>query len=254
MRLGDHHINAANATPRHNAGLRATYTAITALSTATQAPGTIKLGDRGDGSRTSKEEARRRYAHINDGHVPDAVRFSMPPCCYEFKCYTFAVVGGALGHGSTEKGGAPSTTDGGIFAFGNTEEALRAKVFGLIERGTRAQGPLDRRTGTGWVAERHGDYADALSKGHAVQMFGCESTGALFSPFVAYLRLLSKAATAPGTQDSTVYGTSRASPSNFFMHHAAAISAAVTLADATVILNAASTMSFKLSVGLPALS
>ena len=48
--------------------------------------------------------------------------------------------------------------------------------------------------------------------------------------------------------------TSRASPSRFFPHHVAAISAAVTQADATVILNAASTMSFKLSVGLPALS
>ena len=37
-------------------------------------------------------------------------------------------------------------------------------------------------------------------------------------------------------------------------HHAAAISAAVTQADAAVILNTASSMNFKLSIGMPALS
>ena len=51
-----------------------------------------------------------------------------------------------------------------------------------------------------------------------------------------------------------MYGTSRASPSSFYAHHVAAISAAVTRADAVVILNTAATMSFKLSIGLPALS
>ena len=30
-----------------------------------------------DGTKTSKEEAKRRYAHINDGHVPYIVRHSM---------------------------------------------------------------------------------------------------------------------------------------------------------------------------------
>ena len=254
MRLGDHFINAANATRRHNDGLRATFTAISALSTAAQVPGAIKLGDRGDGTRVSKEEARRRYAHINDGHVPDAIRFSLPPYCYEFKCYTPMVVGGALGHGSADKGGAPSTTDGGAFAFGNTEEALRVKVFGLKGRGEKAQGPHKRLEGTGWVAEKPGDYASALAKGHGVLLMGCESTGALFTPFALLLRTLGKASTAPGTHDSTVYGSSRASPKGFFAHHAAAISAAVTQADAAVILNTASSMNFKLSIGMPALS
>ena len=164
------------------------------------------------------------------------------------------VVGGALGGGSAAKGGAPSTTDGGTFAFGNTEEALRAKVFGLTARGEQAQGPHDRRTGTGWVAERQGDYSDALAKGHGVALMGCESTGAIYHAFSALLRILGKAAVAPGTQDSTVYGTSRASTSSYYAHHVAAISAAVTRADAVVILNAAATMSFKLSVGTPALS
>ena len=103
-------------------------------------------------------------------------------------------------------------------------------------------------------AERRGDYADALSKGHRVVLMGCESTGALHLPFALLLRTLGKAATAPGTHDGTAYGTGRASPSGFFAHHVAAISAAVTHADAVIALNAASTMSFKLSMGLLALS
>ena len=54
------------------------------------------------------------------------------------------------------------------FAFGNTEEALRAKVFGLSERGEKAQGALDRCTGRGWVRRvgdgKPGDYADAFAR------------------------------------------------------------------------------------------
>ena len=67
----------------------------------------------------------------------------------------------ALGHGSLRCGGAPSTADGGTFAFGNTLEALTAKVLGLKARGTPADRPLDRRTGEGRVHARDGDYADA---------------------------------------------------------------------------------------------
>ena len=115
-------------------------------------------------------------------------------------------------------------TDGSTFAFGNTEEALRAKVFGLTARGEQAQGPHDRRTGTGWVAERQGDYSDARAKGHGVALMGCESTGAIYHAFSALLRILGKAAVAPGTQDSTVYGTSRASPSRYYAHHASPLS------------------------------
>ena len=106
-----------------------------------------------------------------------------------------------------------------------------------IRRGEKAQGPHKRLEGTGWVAEKPGDYASALAKGHGVLLMGCESTGALFTAFALLLRTLGKASTAPGTHDSTVlYGSSRASPKGFFAHHAAAISAAVTQADAAVIL------------------
>ena len=43
-------------------------------------------------------------------------------------------------------------------------------------------------------------------------------------------------ARAPTTHDSTRYGLSRSSPRTFLAHHRAAISAAVVLADATIIL------------------
>ena len=56
----------------------------------------------------------------------------------------------------------------------------------------------------------------------------------------------------PGTHDATVYGTSRASPHCFYAHHVAAISSAIVHANALILLNAAASMSFKLSVGLPA--
>ena len=45
MRLGDHFTNAANATTRHNAGLRATYTAIiSAISAAVGPAGRVAHG------------------------------------------------------------------------------------------------------------------------------------------------------------------------------------------------------------------
>ena len=214
----------------------------------------VKLGDRGDGTRVSKEEMRRRYAHINDGHVPDIVRHGTPPSCYEFKCYTPFLPDGALGRGSAACGGAASTTDGHFIAFGNTEEALRAVVLGQTEHGTKAEGPFDRTTGKGWVREERGQYADALSKGHPTVLLGMESTGALFTTFALFLQMLGRQSRAPGTHDSTVYGEARASPKAFYRHHTAAIAAAVTCADATVLLNAAATMSFELTFALSAFS
>ena len=250
-RLGDDAINRINKSHRHKVGLRAAFTALTALSTASQAPDSLKLGDRGDGTPAGKEEARQRYAHINDGHVPDIVRHSSPPHCYEFKCFTPFVVNGAIGLGSRARGGAASTTDGGTFAFGNTEEALRSTVLGLQARGSPDEGPMNRRTGAGWVAATTDhDYADAIAKGHGVTLLGTESTGALFVALVLLLRVHAKLATAPGTQDSTVYGTARASPKSYYAHHTAAISSAVVGADAQTIVNEAAHLSFLLSVGV----
>ena len=84
-----------------------------------------------------------------------------------------------------------------------------------------------------------------------VILLGSESTGAIFTAFALLLKMLGKASNAPGTHDATVYGASRASPHCFYAHHVAAISSAVVHANALTVLNAASSMSFKLSVGLP---
>ena len=95
-------------------------------------------------------------------------------------------------------------------------------------------------------AER-GQYADALLKGHPVMLLGMESSGAMFLPLALHLRLLGRLSKTPGTEDSTVYGTARASPKAFHPHHSAAISAAVTTADANALLNTAAFLSFELT-------
>ena len=74
-----------------------------------------------------------------------------------------------------------------------------------------------------------------------------ESTGALFTVFALHLHLLGRLSTAPGTHDSTCYGTNRASTKSVYRHHCAAIANAVTVADAHTLLNAAAFMSFELT-------
>jgi hypothetical protein len=107
------------------------------------------------------------HTHINNGHIPDMYRLGSPHDVYEFKGYTpFRGTPGALGNGSQRCGGAASTSDGhDSFAFGNTEEMLRASLYGRPHRTRRPHDPpLDRRTGVGYVAEGRGAYADALEK------------------------------------------------------------------------------------------
>ena len=149
--------------------------------------------------------------------------------------------------------GPASTTDGHFIAFGNTEEALRAVVFGQTEHGDASEGPFNRVIGTGWVRQEPGQYTDAISKGHPIVLLGMESTGAMFHPLALLLKLLGRQSTAPGTHDSTTYGDTRASPKTFYRHHSAALSAAVTSADATVLLNVAAALSFELTYALPPL-
>ena len=247
--LGDAYINAANHTTRHNAALRASYTALSALSTATQPPGALKLGDKGDGSPATLAQRKAQYAHINAGHIPDIIRFCSPPTCFELKCFTPFHIGGALGHGSQAGGGAASTVDGHFIAMGNTEEAARALVFGLSERGDPNGPTFDRRTGVGWVRARAGQYSDAASKGHHTTLLALESTGAMATSFRMLLRVLGRQAVAPGTHDSTVYGTARSSPRSFYPHHVAAIASAVVAADANTILNAGAALLCTLTFG-----
>lgn len=246
-RLGDAALNAANATHRHNEGLHAMYTA---LRSAAPANCPIRLGDKGDGTPASKEEARRRQAHLNDGHIPDIYRPGPPHILYEWKCYTPFGLSRALGHGSQRGGGAASTADGGDFAFGNTLEALVAMVLGLKGFGAPGARALNRRTGEGRVDAHAGDYADAIAKGHLVHLLATESTGALSRGVTSLLSMLAKSVRGPDGHDSTAYGTGRASPKSFYMHHLAAISSAIVRADALTLRNAAASLAFTLAHSL----
>ena len=128
-------------------------------------------------------------------------------------------------------GGAASTADGGDFAFGNTLEALVAKVLGLKGFGAPGTRALNRWTGEGRVDAHAGDYADTLAKGHLVHLLAAESTGALSRGVTSLLTMLAKSVRGPDGHDSTTYGTGRASPKSFYMHHLAAISSAIVRAD-----------------------
>ena len=90
-------------------------------------------------------------------------------------------------------------------------------------RGSQADGPLDRRTGHGWVRETtNHQYADAQRRGNLVTLLACESTGAISPSFHRALCTLGKLARLATSHDSTVYGIGRASTRSFTAHHLAA--------------------------------
>ena len=202
----------------------------------------ITFGDKGDGSPQGKAEAQRRHAHLNNGHVPDAIRHSFPPFLYEAKSISPFRLSSSPG----TQGGV-CTCEGHLVAFGNTEEELRAVVFGVTEQ----DGPSfrNRSLGVGRVNGRVGAYADALSKHHGVALLHTETTGALALPFVALLRILAGVARRPGTTDSTVYGASRSSTRSFFIHHLASISSAILFFNSVAVQNAAKEISRRIAVG-----
>ena len=248
-RLGDAAINAANCTHRHNEGMNAVFVALKNASAATSP---VCLGDKGNGTSESKTEAKRRHAHLNDGHIPDIYRTGPPHILYEWKCYTPFRGKGALGNGSTRRGGAASTTDGHSFAFGSTLEYLQAKVLGQKEMGAPSDPPLNRRTGVGRVDPKRGDYTDAFEKGNIVHLLGSENTGALAPGVIHLLHVLDKSTADPQGHDSTQYGLGRASPQSFFQHHLAAVSCAIVRADALTIRNHAAYLAVALAHGVVA--
>ena len=156
----------------------------------------------------------------------------------------------ALGLGSERNGGAPSTAEGHIHAFGCTEKKLRKLVLGLKQVGSRDDAPYDRMTGAGFVAACNGQYTDALSKGAGVSLLVAETTGALAASFMTILRLLARQTRLPGATDNTRYGEGRASPRSFLTHHVANISTSIQAADAQTILNAASARMLRVSYGV----
>ena len=105
------------------------------------------MGDRGDGTPEGRAAAKLRTAHLNAGHAPDLFRLG-PTHLYELRCYAFACASHDAHGGSRTQGGSPASVDGGFIAFGNTLEGITCDVFGLSERGSRADGPFCRHTRT----------------------------------------------------------------------------------------------------------
>ena len=160
------------------------------------------------------------------------------------KCYTFCHRHAALGNGSQAKGGAPSTADGHLIAFGNTLESLIKSTLGLKQRGEEGQRPFDRTSGEGFVAAHDGDYADALRKRRSVVLFNTETSGAVGPRGVRLLGQLAKDVQRKGAVDGTFYGTSRASTRSFFPHHLGSLALSIVRADALTLCNAAATQDY----------
>jgi hypothetical protein len=250
-RLGDASINEANATHRHNAALNCIHHALAAV-TDTRAPAAAYMrGDKGDGTPAGREDAKRRWAWANATHIPDIVRTSTPPVCYEVKCGSPFIIGGLKGVNSHEHCGVPSQVEGHVFAFGCTLEQFTRQVLGLRAVGSASDEPFNRRSGAGRIHVHHGEYADALRRGHSTLLLATESSGAMNPVLVGLLRILGRIAKQPTSNDLTVYGTSSASPRAFALHHAAAICSAILKADSDAVLNDASARLVHLSLSPP---
>ena len=242
--LGDQYLNAANNSSRHKVTLAAIGTMLRAVTPAVDDGARVILCDRGDGTRLGKEEARTRYAHLNATHVPDAARLTIPPTLYELKGFTCYNQSVALGHGSAGRGGAPSTAEGHLVAFGGTLEDQTAVTLGLKQIGSpdapcQTHRPFNRHTGAGYVAVRDGNYRDAIAKKHPTHLLLVETTGALSPPLARIIERLAAQSREKGAIDHTAYGLERRSPKEFATHHIAAISAAIQLADVLTLRNTA---------------
>ena len=119
-------------------------------------------------------------------------------------------------------------------------EQTRAKCRGSLQRAPSL--------GVGRVECKRGDYSDAIDKGHGVHLYVLEPSGACDPALTSLLRTISKSVGLPGIQDSTVYGTSRASTRSFYYHHLAATSAAIVQQDALTIVSYAAAESFRLTL------
>ena len=200
----------------------------------------IFTGDKNGGSRVPVEERGQRHATANATHVPDAVRYSATPECYEFKSITPF-------HPDTNTGsrGGVSTSEGDRFAFGNTEENEARNIFGVEGRDSHLT-TRDRRTGLGVVLPKQGYYGDGLAKGHHVSHLHTETTGALAAPLLSVIRTLHKATKPAAANDSTVYGSSRSSTHSFTLHHVACVSSAILRENTVYITTAATRLRYHL--------
>ena len=107
-----------------------------------------------------------------------------------------------------------------------------------------------------YVAAHRGFYADALEKGNRVLLGLYELSGAACPEFDAHIRDTARAIKEGTlTRDATVYGLSRRSTKNFYLHWKQRHARAATLGNARNMLtavNALKARAARMSVGLGA--
>ena len=223
--LGDATINSSDFHNRHDKPLRCWYNALAAV-TLDQ----VQQGDKAENRHNGK------YKQWNEGHVPDILHLRLEVDeLLEVKCVSPLTKHHAVGRGSARHGGAPASV-GHKIAFGNTLEHLHRKILGTDARGSPADGPFDHRTGKGYVAERRGDYYDALKvKKLKVVPLVMETTGGIGHPGRGFLGRLANMGDPKkgGARDNTQY-TCWTAPS-FAAHHGMCISAECVYADALLL-------------------
>ena len=157
--------------------------------------GSVYLGD--------KKAGLQYYAQFNATYIPDIINVTggEDGCPYlnEVKNYSCFVT-------KSTNCPAAATLNGGDYAFGNTEEALKWRVLGARGRGVPSMGRFDHSNGAGFVAHHDGDYRDAINNRKAsVNLLVHESATGAMSPFAArHLRRLGRAAAEEG-RDGTDY-------------------------------------------------
>ena len=124
------------------------------------------------------------------------------------------------------------------FLFGNTEEQCRVDNLGCAPRGRPADGPLNHKTGKGWVKGKRGDYHDALFvKRNRVEVLLHEDIGGGFSPPAAHkIRRLGRKSRAHGVDRTSYKGDCKIS---FVSYHTRAISMNIVRAVAWTLHDAA---------------
>ena len=175
------------------------------------------------GDKESPENTRC----FNEGHVSDIVTLGDDyHTIYETKVVTPLK--------TKSNNGTPML--GSQFAFGSTEQDFRIQILGCKRRGKPGDPRFDPTTGLGYVPARRGDYYDALRvKRNAVIAFIVEVFGGITPQPLAHIRYLARCAERAGTDDRTVYGTTRISPTGFYEHHVQRIGYGAVVQDAIAI-------------------
>ena len=223
--FGDSLSNQSKRHRTHHAALRGWYDATISVATAP-----VILGDKDNEARTRQfnEDYVTDLAEIGAGDGGEDV-------CNELKCYSDLTKTRRAGRGN-DQGSGTAQDVGHLYAFGNTEEHARWANLGCKPRGRRQDGPLDHKTGRGYVKGHKGHYDDALRvKKNVVCLLLHNTFGGFSPPAATKIRRLGRA--ARGGVDRTSYSTRHSKTRPYVVHHTQRISKTIVHCDATAALD-----------------